>query len=253
MLLAALAFVLGQIAQAQFGRAPEMSGPPRGPELGGHLAKVFNDHPNFAADVEFEHKDASGRAISMPGKLAYTEGKSRFETDMASIKGGGLPPDAATQMKEMGMDKMVIISRPDRKTAYTVYPGMNAYLERKTEAKENKGAEPEAKVEITELGKEKVGGRECIKNKVIVTDKDGTKHESIVWNATDLKKFPVKIETKAEGGTMTMVFKEVKMTKPAEDQFDLPAGASKHDSMMGMMQQKMMEKMGGMKMEMPAR
>ena len=190
----------------------------------------------------------------MPGKLAYAEGKSRFETDMASMKGGSMPLGAAAQMKEMGMDRTVIISRPDKKTAYSVFPGMNAYLERKTEANEAKGAEPDSKIEVTELGKEKVEGHDCIKNKVVVTDKDGTKHESTVWNATDMKKFPVKIETAAAGGgTMTMVFKEVKMTKPADDQLEPPAGASKHESMMGMMQQKMMEKMGGANLNLPTR
>jgi len=39
------------------------------------------------------------------------------------------------------------------------------------------------------------GRPSCVKNKVIVTDDKGDKHESTVWNATDLKNFPVKIET----------------------------------------------------------
>jgi len=38
-------------------------------------------------------------------------------------------PEAAAQMKAMGMDKMIAISRPDKKVTYLVYPGLNAYLE----------------------------------------------------------------------------------------------------------------------------
>ena len=65
-------------------------------------------------------------------------------------------------------------------------------------------------METTELGKDTVDGHPCVKNKVIVTDNEGSKHESTVWNATDLKNFPVKIETDRTGRqTMTMLFKNV--------------------------------------------
>ena len=51
------------------------------------------------------------------------------------------------------------------------------------------------KVETTEIGKETLDGHPCVKNKYVVTDNEGVKHESTVWNATDLKNFPVKIQT----------------------------------------------------------
>ena len=62
------------------------------------------------------------------------------------------------------------------------------------------------KVEMTEIGKETVDGHPCVKNKVVVTDKENKKHESTVWNATDLKNFPIKIQTQEQGGNATMLF-----------------------------------------------
>jgi hypothetical protein len=35
-----------------------------------------------------------------------------------------------------------------------------------------------------------------VKNKVVVTDKGNRHDEYTVWNATDLKKFPVKVQSK---------------------------------------------------------
>jgi hypothetical protein len=81
-----------------------------------------------------------------------------------------------------------------------------------------------------------------VKNKVTVTDDKGNSYESTVWNATDMKNFPVKIEQSAGGGTVTMNFKDIKLEKPSADKFDAPAGATKYDSMSAMMQQEMMKR-----------
>jgi len=103
-------------------------------------------------------------------------------------------------------------------------------------------------VETTELGKETIDGHDCIKNKVVVTGKDGTQHESTVWNATDLKSFPVKIVTQEKDNTVTMQFKDISFDKPAASQFDPPADYTKYDDMQTMMQTEMMKRMGGMGM-----
>jgi hypothetical protein len=84
-----------------------------------------------------------------------------------------------------------------------------------------------------------------VKNKAIVTDKDGTKHESFVWNAVDLRKFPIRIEQTQDDHKTTMLFREVSLSKPTAGLFEAPAGATKYDSMQAMMQQVMMKRFGG--------
>lgn len=232
------------VAAAQPGPRGGMGmGGPAGPGISASTAQLLGENTEFSADVEVEtHGPGPGSAATIPGQMAFDHGKCRFAMDLAEIKGGQIPPGAAAQMKTMGMDKMVVISRPDRKMQYMVYPGLKSYAE--IQSTENTDANPaDFKVQLTELGKEAIDGHPCVKNKAVVTDKEGQKHESVVWNATDLKKFPIKMEVNEQGEPSTMLFKNVKLSKPAAALFDPPAGFTKYDSFMAMMQQAMMKRM----------
>ena len=102
-------------------------------------------------------------------------------------------------MKQMGMDKTVNIIRPDKKVTYTVFPGMSAYAETPMSDKQVADAMDNSKIEKTSLGKETVGGHPCEKNKVTITSDNGEKHVVLVWNALDLKSFPVQMQIDEDG------------------------------------------------------
>lgn len=233
-------------AHAQPGRPGGMGGPPPGPGLSGSTVKLFGENSTFSANLEMQ-TSGGGEAdpMTMPGKIFFDHGKSRFEMDMSQLRGGKMSPETAAQMKSIGMDKTIMISRPDKKVGYQVYPRMQAYLESPLPENEASGQSNDFKLDVTELGKETVDGHPCIKNKAIVTDKEGTKHESLVWNATDLNKFPIKIEHSEDGLKVTMLFRDVSFAKPAADLFDPPSGATKYDNLQSMMQQVMMNRLSG--------
>ena len=224
---------------AQFGKGPG------GPKLDGAMAKLFGENTSFTATLEYQTVQPSGETNTMPGKLAFDTGKSRFEMNLSESKGMKIPPEAAEQLKSMGMDSMILISRPDKNLIYLVYPGLNSFATMNQPGKSDKTDSAEFKIETTELGKEKMEGHDCVKNKVIVTDKDSTKHESTVWNAPDLKNFPVRIETTESGQAITMLFKKLSFDKPAGSSFEAPADFTKYDNIQTMMQTEMMKKMGG--------
>jgi hypothetical protein len=228
--------------QAQPGR---LGGAPNGPNLGGTLSKLFGDNQAFSAALDMQVKPKSDKPMTMPGKIFFDAGKQRFEVNLADMKGGNMPPDAAAQMKSMGMDQFIAISRPEKKIAYMVYPGLKSYAEIQLSKSDSAPTGSDYKVEITEIGKETVDGHPCVKNKYVVTDNEGVKHESTVWNATDLKKFPVKIQTNERGDEITMLFKNVALDKPAAKLFDPPADFQKYDNVQQMMQTEMMKRMGG--------
>jgi hypothetical protein len=222
------------------------SGPGKsGPNWGGPISKLFGDNQTFTAALEMQVTDKSGTPITMPGKLAFDTGKSRFEFNMADMKGVQMPPDAAAQMKAMGMDQNVTIARPDKNIVYLILPGMQSYVEMPMPKGDRASTNSDFKVETTELGKDTLDGHPCVKNKMIVTDNEGVKHESTVWNATDLKKFPVKIQTIINGDEVTMLFKKVSLAKPAASTFEVPSGYTKYDNIQALMQQQMMKAMGG--------
>lgn len=219
-------------------------GPPQGPRFDAAMAKVFGEHSAFSANLEFQ-TTMDGKPMTMPGKMAVLDRKSRFEMNMAEMKGGDIPPEGMEHMKSMGMDNMVTISRPDQKTVYIIYPGLQAYTLVAMKDQQESSEADKLKIETAELGKETVDGHACIKNKVTVTDDKGKKHEFTVWNATDLKKFPIKLETAERGQTITMLYKDVKLAKPAASLFDPPSDFKKYDSMQSLMMQEMMKRMGG--------
>ena len=220
-------------------------GPPRGPHFSGAMDKLFGENQSFTATLETQMQDARGGTMIMPGKITFDSGKSRFEMDMTQSRGGKMSPNTAAQMKTMGLDRMVMIGRPDKKVTYMVYPGMQSYVENALSDSETTTAPGDFKVKTTELGKETVDGHRCVKNNVIVTGKDGTPHESTVWNATDLKNFPVKIQTTDQGNEMTMLFKDITISKPDASLFEPPSGYAKYDSMSAMMQAVILKQMGG--------
>ena len=247
LLLATALCLCFTTARAQPGPRGGMAGQPPGPRFGADMAKIFGENSAFSADLECRmiRTGTTADEMTMPGKLAYLTGQSRVEMDMTTVKSKQLPPQAAAQMKQMGMDKMIAIGRPDKKVSYLVYPGLQAYVENPVPEAQAAQTDADYQMQTTELGKDTVDGHACVKNKVVVTGKDGKAHESTVWNATDLKKFPIKIETTQDANTVTMLFTNVKLAKPDAAQFDPPADFKKYDSMMGMMQEEMMKRLGG--------
>lgn len=224
----------------------QLGGGPGGPDFSGAMAKLFGNNSAFTATAEIHAKNGrSDDEMTMPGKMAYRDGKSRFELSMTEMKGAKVPEGMAEQMKQMGMDTMVSISLPEKKVVYMIYPGLKAYAEMQLPNADDAKSAADADLKITELGKESCEGHDCIKNKAVVTDKDGKTHEFTVWNATDMKKFPVKIVTDERDNAITILFKDVKFEKPADSQFEPPTGFKKYDSMMAMMQAEMMKRMGG--------
>lgn len=217
---------------------------PGGPRFDGAMSKLFGENTSFSADIESQIKEKSGDMTTMPGKIFFNAGNTRFEMNLSSVSGPRMRPEAAAQMKAMGLDQMIAISRPDKNLSYLIYPGFESYVENQLPDAKT-GTNDAYKVETTELGKETVAGHPCVKNKVIVTDSKGKTNESTVWNATDLKNFPMKIVHNDQDNDVTMLFKNVSLSKPAAALFEAPSGYHSYNNMQSLMQEQMMKHMGG--------
>lgn len=223
--------------QAQMGRMP-------GAGYSRAMLKLFGENPTFTADVEIQSGNAGQTQMNIPGKMAVDNTKLRLEMNLSSARGSQMNPESANQMKAMGMDKTITISRPDLKLNYIVFPGLNAYVTSPAQDQDSNKPDSAFKIDTTELGQETIDGHPCIKNKVVVTDEQGQPHESTVWNATDLKKFPVKIVTSDQGNSATIQFKNVKTSKPDAALFNPPAGYTKYNSTQELMMDQMQKRMG---------
>lgn len=235
-MLITTAFVLALgLAHAQPG------GGSGGPGMDSALAKLFGTNSAFSAKMEIAAADAV-----MPGKMFFLDGKSRVEMKTSEAKGSKIPPEAAEQMKSMGMDKMIAISRPDKQVAYIIYPDLKSYAAMPA-ANTTTNTKPEdLNVKTTELGKDTAEGHPCVKNKKVITDKQGaTVFEATVWNATDMKDFPVKIEQNKDGQQIVMTFTDVKLGKPDGSLFEPPTDFKKYSNIQEMMQETVMKRFHG--------
>ena len=208
------------------------------------FSKLFGDHKAFAADTTLEVTQGEGGTFTMPGKIAYLNGKSRMEVDIGRSQGSQLPPGMADQLKAMGMGEMTIISDEGTNVSFFIYPGLKAYAAIATEGGKVADA-GKVQMTTTELGKDTVDGHPCIKNKVVLTDPDGKATEATVWNATDLKKFPIRIETADKNTKVRMTFRNLKFDKPDAKLFQEPAGFTRHTSIQGLMGEAMKKMLGG--------
>jgi hypothetical protein len=150
-------------------------------------------------------------------------------------------------MKQMGMDRISNIIRPDRKRVYLIYPGLRAYVDMAMPAQEAAEMDKDYKIDTTPVGKETVEGHPCVKNRVVMTDDSGNKREGFTWTATDLKDFPVKmqIEGGARGDTFVMTYRDIKLARPDASLFDPPSGLARHENLQSLMQSVMQKMMGG--------
>jgi hypothetical protein len=216
-----------------------------GPRFNGSMARLFGDNLAFTANLEVTTKGGGTNApVTMPGKIAFLDGKTRFEINLDQIQGTKMQPTTSAQLKALGMDKVISITRPDKKLTLQVYPGMKAYIETPSQDSADDKASSDFKIETTEVGKETFDGHPCVRNKAVVTDPDGTKHEAFLWNATDVNNFPIKIQQNERDMGVTMLFKEVVLQKPDPSLFESPSGFTKYNDLSAMMRDKMMKQIG---------
>lgn len=221
------------------GTATAQSTGQKHPGIDAPMSKLFGDNSGFSAEMEIRTQLPSGGEVVMPGKIVYLDGKSRFEMDMAETKGLKLPPHALSQMKQMGMRRIISITLNQRNVTDVLYPDIKAYIE--TLATPGISTDPaDYNAQVTELGPERTGGHKCVKDRVVVKGPSGFPHEYLVWDAIDLNQFPLKIETAAPHGmTATLIFKDVKLERPEAGEFEVPPGYIKYDDEMALIRSRM--------------
>jgi hypothetical protein len=235
-LIATLLICSGSLLRAQ------MPGNNAGP-MNTAMLKLFGKNTNFIARTEVRMLDKTQKeTMSATLPMSMLGGKMRTEIDMAQMKGALLSPQVVAQMKQMGADKTISIVRPDKQATYLVYPSLKAYVQMPLSEADKQALLKEPKLEKTALGKETIDGHPCAKNKIVIKDDKGLAQEAIVWTATDLKDFPIQIQTKESDATVLMKLRDVQFAKPDAKQFDLPADYAKYESMQ-QLQQVMMQKM----------
>jgi hypothetical protein len=212
------------------------------PGLSSSLGKVFGKNSAFSAKVQMVTKDSGGKEImEAPVDFAFTGGSIYWSMDLAEVKGTAIPPEAAAQLKQLGMSLTVFIIKPDAKYFHLVYPELKSFVEMPIAEAEQAAAKAQVKTE--RLGEEAIGTSKCVKNKVTVTT-DGKAEELFTWNAPEQKDFPIRVEFMDRDKQVTLNFKEVKLEKPEAKLFAPPAGFTKYDNVDQILKAIMLKRFG---------
>jgi hypothetical protein len=184
----------------------------------------------FTARAEVRILDQSKKeTTAVPMNYAMEDGKTRYEVDLSQFKGSDRPAAAAAFMKQKGIDRLIVINRPDTKINLTICPSIHAYSETPMGLEDEADAAKNYKIDKTKLGKEIMDGHPCDKTKVTLTDEKGKTQTATVWFATDLKDFPLQFQISDEDATTSLRFKDVKLAHIDAKQFEPPAGMSKYE------------------------
>lgn len=239
---------LAVLAASSLAALAQMKAPGSTAGVNASLTKLFGDHTAFSAKAEVHvYGPDQKEKIMTPMTFALLDNKVRVEIDMTKLVSKDIPADAAASMKEMGMERVVSIMRPDQKATFVIFPGLESVVKMPMPKEDVATYEKKPKIEKTAIGKETLDGHPCVKNRVVVTDADGHQDEATLWNATDLKDFPVQIMSKEKGDSVTIRYRDVQFAKPDAKQFATPAGYKEYDDVQSLMQgamMKMMEKAG---------
>jgi hypothetical protein len=188
------------------------------------LARLFGSNTTFTAKLDMRVYKDQKESASIPMNFAKLDDKIRLDLDATQIKNEAMPAGSGEIMKQAGLDRIIVTIRPDLNMRFVSFPGIQSCLQNPLSKEEAATLIEKQKLDCTVLGKETIDGHPCVKNKVVAASDKGKQTEYTVWNATDLKNFPVQILTKEKTDTIILRYKDVRFVKPDAKQFDLPTG-----------------------------
>jgi hypothetical protein len=199
----------------------------------GSLSQLFAEQKFFSANLIMQVSKQFGATMSVPCKMSYSEGNSRVESDFTQAKGADSSPEMLERMKSSGLGKTIVIAHPRSAKSCTVYPDLYSYVEKPA----GKPFDPRrVLMKVDEVGKETLDGQPCVKKTVKMAAARTQPEEFTVWNATELKNFPLRIEILRGGAKVTLLFSNVVFEKPDAKVFEPPPDYVGFDSVSSMLE-----------------
>lgn len=171
-------------------------------------AKPTQPQVEYSADTAMETAE-----VSMKGHVNYAPTRERREMVMD------------------GGDKMIMITRHDKKVSWTLMPADKMYMEMSLAqaSAQAKDDTSKYKIEQTEVGPETVNGVDTTKNKIIMTGPKGEKMGGFMWVTKDnivVKMDAIAIDKKDKHRFKTELT-NLKVGKQDPKLFEVPSGYEK--------------------------
>jgi hypothetical protein len=150
--------------------------------------------------------------VAMKGRVYYTPTRERREMVMGS-----------------GGEKMLMITRQDKKVAWTLMPSEKMYMESSIAQTGDKSDISQYKIEQTVVGPETVNGVNTTKSKILMTGPKGEKMAGFMWTTKEniLVKMDAIAVDKQQKHRYKTELTNLKIGKQDPSLFEVPAGYQK--------------------------
>ncbi len=179
----------------------------------GTLAQAQNpfEVKQFSATVVMSGAPVA-KARAMTGDMKIYRSGDKMRTSMGSM--GYMVMDLTQHMNYMVMNNMCMqISRPTQQNPFS-------------EAQD-------ATIERSPAGTDTVDGHACKVENITVTPHNGQPTKMKVWEAQDLKGFPVKVEMQSSRGPVTLEYKDISLDEQPASLFTHPDNCQQMPGMPG--------------------
>ena len=187
------------------------------------ITNLFSRPFAGTADIEVRQGDST---VNLTMGLCADDDKVRMYLDLSKASGGVFAPQNIAIVKQLGQDKLISIDRPDEHKTFEIYPGRHAYIEHVTAT--NAAADADPQPLKTLLGVETIDGHPCQKFQLTFPTNAGVAGK--VWEASDLKGFPLQMEFSNTDGRVKIHYQDVKLGPQDPSLFEVPKGYTRYDS-----------------------
>src|SRR5258705_7449528 len=199
--------------------------------LAEHSAKVrevlfkFSGQPSeFTAVFQYQVLDRQGVPRTQM-TIEMMVAREAVRDDYLVMAMPQIPEEHRMAMKATGTDRIVSITRIDMKKVYLTFPKLKMFQElpfKESAFNETTARSKNLTLQKTEIGREDVNGYTCTKSLVEVTEVNGPPQKAVIWYASDLKQFPVRMALRQDSLLHLFEFKNVQLGTPNPALFQIP-------------------------------
>jgi len=185
------------------------------------IEKLIGSNATFSATAQIRGKGRdSSSNFKMTVQYKLLQGMLRTEMNPSKDTDEKHLTSDQLRLRELGLDHMIYVVLPSLKQKYLIFPTVKSYcVVPMTYFERNHSLD---NFRIEKLGEEQLDGHPCVHSKVTAMNEFVEDVAADVWQATDLKNFPVKLEFKLKDAIFIMSFTDVKLTDPDFELFQPP-------------------------------
>lgn len=188
------------------------------------VSKFTEETPDFTAVLQFQALDAKGMPkMQMMMDMLMTKTKMRNDILVQAMP--QIPEDQRAAMKSLRVDRIAYITHLEAKKMYVTFPDIAVFQEfplADAALEEIAARSKSVTLQKTEIGPENVNGHACVKTLVEVTETNRPPEKAVIWYASDLRRFPLRIVIRKDNLLHVFEFKGVKLVSPNPALFQIP-------------------------------